>query len=119
MAVGARAKKAAPKRQGIANAAVSRTASEANAAAKRPIDELAPIIQLAAATFRHELPELLRLRTPRRLWVAYEGSRRLGFGASKHGLFKKCVRQGSERANLYLRYIAPEEQSEAEVLFDV
>src|SRR5207247_2719323 len=118
MAGGTRTNNAPSKRRRIANAADSRAVSGANRAANRPTKELAPIIRLAAVTFRHELPELLRLRTPRRQWVAYEGSRRLGFGASKHELFIKCVQQGAKRGNLYLRYLAPEEPLEAEVLFD-
>ena len=80
--------------------------------------DLKPIIQLAQITFRRELPELLRQRNARRQWVAYEGSRRLGFAVTKHELVKKCLRQGIERGNLYVRSIAPE-TPDAEILFDV
>jgi hypothetical protein len=94
MAVGAQAKNS-PKKRRHGAAADPRAVSETNGVAKRPITKLEPIIELAAATFRQELPELLRLRTARRQWVAYEGSRRLGFGANKLGTFQEVRRTGS------------------------
>lgn len=79
---------------------------------------MTPMIRLAEKSFRRELPKLLRLRSAGRQWVAYQGSRRLGFAATKHELYKRCLRQGVERGDLYVRSIAPETR-EAEVLFDV
>lgn len=79
--------------------------------------ELDPIIKVAQATFRSELPQLLRLRNASRQWVAYEGSQRIAFGATKHGLYKKCLRDGFKVNNLYVRSIDPEPV--VEILFDI
>jgi hypothetical protein len=92
---------------------MTRSAHESSAA--RELDALA---LTSRATFRRELPELLSLRSPRRQWVAYHGSCRLGFAATKHELYQKYVRRGIERGDLYVRNIAPEAQA-AEVLFEV
>jgi hypothetical protein len=51
-----------------------------------------PIIWEAQAAFARDLPELLKQR--RGQWVAYYGSRRLGFGSTQTALWQECERQG-------------------------
>ena len=117
MAIGMKAKKASPGRERVAAAACQ--GANGTVASDVATGQLEPIIELAEKAFHHELPELLRLRNARRQWVAYEGSRRLCFGATKHDLYKKCLRQGVERGNLYVRSIAPATEQQVEILFNI
>lgn len=67
-----------------------------------------PEILEAQRTFLAELPQLLRERPGQ--WVAYHGSRRLGFGKTKTALCDDCIRQGYEE--FLIRRIRPRSETD-------
>ena len=120
MAVRAKQKQSSSKNASASDVGSASAARDANGATTSSMStgELAPMIRLAEKSFRRELPKLLRLRSRLRQWVAYQGSRRLGFAATKHELYKRYLRQGMMRGELYVRHIAPATQ-DLEILFDI
>ncbi len=67
-----------------------------------------PEILEAQRTFLADLPQLLHERFGQ--WVAYYGSRRLGFGKTKTALCDDCIRQGYEE--FLIRRIHPRSETE-------
>jgi hypothetical protein len=63
-----------------------------------------PEILAAEVTYYRELPELLKER--RGQWVAYYGSRRLGFATTEDALWQECERQGYR--DFYVRRVESE-----------
>jgi hypothetical protein len=68
-----------------------------------PVD---PMIKRGQAAFRVELPALLK--THYRLWVAYHGDRRLGFGHSSVKLLHEWLNRGIPNEELLVRCVQPD-----------
>src|SRR2546429_97079 len=68
---------------------------------------------LALPTFHRDLPDLLRDYPGQ--WVAYQGSRRLGFAATKTKLYQECLRRGLSPAQFELFCIEAEMPNPVEV----
>src|SRR5207245_151850 len=64
---------------------------------------VSPAILEADKVFRDELPELLK--THLHQWVAYRGSRRLGFHTSQHALYQECLERGLAPGEFVVEYI--------------
>ena len=71
-----------------------------------PIQVPLEIIE-AQKAFAHDLPQLLRERPGQ--WVAYCGSRRIGFDKSHTELYRACLRQGLDEETFVVQCIEPEE----------
>ena len=68
--------------------------------------EVPTIIQEGTAAFLQELPTLM-CDHPKQ-WVAYHGSKRVGFGLSDYQLLRECVAQGLPEDELVIRRIQPD-----------
>lgn len=55
-------------------------------------DGVPPLRAQGEAAFYRDLPGLLKERS--RLWVAYSGDERIGFGRTKSELYDSCLRRG-------------------------
>jgi len=78
--------------------------------ADRPIP---PMIQLAQAAFRRDLPQLLKTHKDR--WVAYLGDWQVALGRSKSDLYQLCLRRGMNEDEFVVRYIQPEMEDDFDV----
>jgi hypothetical protein len=65
-----------------------------------------PIIRQAQEAYGQALPQLLRERPGQ--WVAFDGSRPIGFAGSKTELYQTCLQQGYPRGQFLVRCIEPE-----------
>jgi hypothetical protein len=65
-----------------------------------------PMIKLANAAYRRDLPAMLK--THYRKWVAYHGDRRLGFGNDKTKLILEWLKRGIPDEELMVRGIEPD-----------
>jgi hypothetical protein len=63
----------------------------------------------AQQAFWRDLPELLKLRSRKRRWVAYQGDERIGFGKTDTELFQECFRRGLRRGEFYVGPLEPRE----------
>ena len=68
--------------------------------------EVPTIIQEGTAAFLQELPALMSDHPKQ--WVAYHGSKRVGFGLSDYQLLRECVAQGLPDDELVIRRIQPD-----------
>jgi hypothetical protein len=68
--------------------------------------EIAPMVERSQAAFRRDLPDLMK--THYRLWVAYHGDERIGFGRDKVDLYHECLRRGLNRHEFVVRSVEPE-----------
>src|SRR2546423_1437759 len=59
--------------------------------------------------FWRDLPELLKLRSRKRQWVAYHGDERIGFGKTGTDLYQECFRRGLQRGEFYVGLLEPRE----------
>jgi len=64
------------------------------------------IREQAHRKFRADLPKLLK--THPRQWVAYHGTKRLGFGTSKTELTQECIQRGVPYEELLVRMVQPD-----------
>ena len=64
------------------------------------------MIQRSQATFRRDLPQLLKTDAGR--WVAYNGDRQVALGRSKRKLYQQCLQQGLNLDEFTVRCIQPE-----------
>jgi hypothetical protein len=71
-----------------------------------PSAGVSPLIQGAEDAFRRDLPQLLGERPGQ--WVAYQGPRQIGFGATKLQLFQDCLNRGLRRDEFLVLSIEPE-----------
>jgi hypothetical protein len=85
-------------------------AEEVPVAAEKPLVSgllpVHPMIMRGQAAFRRELPALMK--THYRLWVAYHGDRRLGFGKSKVKLLREWLNRGIPDEELLVRSVEPD-----------
>ena len=63
--------------------------------------------QQALNAFQRDLPYLWAERPGQ--WVAYQGSRPIGFAAQKHTLYQQCFDQGLQREQFVVFCIEPQE----------
>jgi hypothetical protein len=69
-----------------------------------PDDDLgiAPGILRSMQAYWRDLPQLLLLRSRKRVWVAYHGDERVGFGRSRADLYDECMGRGLARGEFYV-----------------
>jgi hypothetical protein len=72
-----------------------------------------PLIREAQLAFQAALPQLLRERPGQ--WVAFHGTRPLGFARTKTELYQRCLQAGHARGEFLVRLIRPQ-PGETEVL---
>jgi hypothetical protein len=63
-------------------------------------------IALAEAAFRRELPTLLKSHAGQ--WVAYRGSRCMGFAETKTDMYESCLESGLSRGEFLVRSVEPD-----------
>jgi hypothetical protein len=63
--------------------------------------------QEALRAFQRDLPQLWVERPSQ--WVAYQGSRQLGFATQKHELYQRCMQSGLRREEFVIFCIEPQE----------
>jgi hypothetical protein len=71
------------------------------------LPEMEQLRQEALQTFLHGLPLLYAERPGQ--WVAYRGSRQLGFANQKHTLYQQCFDQGLRPDEFVVFCIEPQE----------
>ncbi len=71
------------------------------------MQQIADLKQQALQAFLRDLPHLHGQRPGE--WVAYRGSRRVGFAAQKHTLYQQCFDQGLQREEFVVFCIEPQE----------
>jgi hypothetical protein len=84
------------------------TPHEAGETPKASTDEQArrdALIEQAWATFQSELPLLIEDHLNE--WVAYHGTRKVGFGKTRAELWQACLRQGIPEGEFWVWNIAP------------
>ena len=75
--------------------------------AEKPLPfDVQPIIAQAQEAFRASLPQILKERAGQ--WVAFHGTRLIGYGRTKTELYQACLRQGYLRGQFLVRGIEPE-----------
>jgi hypothetical protein len=88
-----------------------------------PAGGIPPGIRRSQEAYWRELPELLKLKSRRRRWVAYHGDRRIGFGRTSAELYRQCTeRLGLAKSEFYVdrlepRLLPPWEAEEIEASF--
>ncbi len=60
--------------------------------------------------FWRDLPQLLRLRSRKRLWAAYHGDERIGLGRTQTELYQECLRRGLQDDQFYVGRLEPAEE---------
>ncbi len=79
------------------------------AATPAPRVAIAPTMLRSQKAFWHDLPELLKLKSKERQWVAYHGEERVGFGKSQTELYQECLHRGVQRGDFYVGKIEEDE----------
>jgi len=79
------------------------------AATPEPRAAIAPAMLRSQKAFWHDLPELLKLKSKERQWVAYHGEERIAFGKSQTELYQECLRRGAQRGDFYVGKIEEDE----------
>src|SRR5437868_5451706 len=74
----------------------------AHAPAAEPSPQIAPQMLRSQQAFWRDLPELLRLKSRKRQWVAYHGDERVGFGKTQTEVYQECFRRGLQRGEFYV-----------------
>jgi hypothetical protein len=72
-------------------------------------------LRVSKEAFLRDLPQLLLRKKLRKKWVAYHGSRRLGFDVSETALYQKCFRMGLREEQFYVGWIMPHEEEPEEI----
>lgn len=78
-------------------------------ATPEPRAAIAPMMLRSQKAFWRDLPELLKLKSKERQWVAYHGEERIGFGKSQTELYQECLRRGVQRGDFYVGKIEEDE----------
>jgi hypothetical protein len=71
------------------------------------VPDIAPGIRRSQEAYWRDLPQLLSLRSRKRLWVAYHGDERVGFDTDKAKLCQECYRRGFRADELYFGRVEP------------
>src|SRR5439155_27272779 len=66
-------------------------------------------IRRSQEAFWRDLPQLLKLASNKRRWVAYHGDERVGFGRTETELYEECFRRGWRDDEFYVDLIQPYE----------
>jgi hypothetical protein len=80
--------------------------------------KISPAIQRSLEAFRAALPELLKAKTERQVWVAFCGDQLVGFGRTKAHLFQVCRERGIARGTFVIRMVEPKTTDEWEFAHD-
>jgi hypothetical protein len=67
--------------------------------------QVAPIMLQSQQAFWRELPELLKLKSRKRQWVAYHGNERVTVGRTDVEVYQECLRRGLRRGEFYVASI--------------
>src|SRR5437773_948890 len=67
---------------------------------------VSPLLLEADEVFRREFPQLLKERPSQ--WVAYHGSQRIDFAATKEQIVQESLDRGLERGEIFVRCIGPQ-----------
>jgi hypothetical protein len=69
-------------------------------------EKIPPMIVRSQQAFSRDLPELLK--THYRLWVAYHGDERIGFGRTETELYDRCFARGLKESEFVVCSIEPD-----------
>jgi hypothetical protein len=61
-----------------------------------------PVLLRSMQAYWRELPELSRVRSKKKKWVAYHGDERIAFGMAQAELYQECFRRGLQRGKFYV-----------------
>jgi hypothetical protein len=61
-----------------------------------------PLMLRSMQAFWRDLPELLKLKSKKKQWVAYQGDGQIGFGKTQTELYQECLRRGLQRGQFYV-----------------
>src|ERR1022692_4579096 len=76
-----------------------------------PRAPIAPMMLRSQKAFWRDLPELLKLKSKERQWIAYHGEERVGFGKTQTELYQTCFQRGIQRGEFYVGKIEADETS--------
>ena len=79
------------------------------------VPEVPPGIRRSQEAYWRDLPQLLPLRSRKRLWVAYHGDERIAFGKTQGELYQECYRRGIPETEFYVGRIEPDDQPPWEI----
>ncbi|SRR5579885_3419929 len=68
-----------------------------------------PLMLRSMQAFWRDLPELLKLKSKARQWVAYHGDERVAFGRDDLDVYQACFACGLQRGQFYVGKIEPDE----------
>lgn len=68
--------------------------------------QVPPLIEMAQIAFAAALPQLLQEHAGE--WVAYQGTRQIGFGKTKTELYQRCFALGLQRGEFVVRRVQPQ-----------
>jgi hypothetical protein len=66
-----------------------------------------PGIRASQEAYWNDLPELLKLKSKKRQWVAYHREQRVGFAATVAELYQQCAQQGIPKGEFYVDRVEP------------
>jgi len=69
---------------------------------QEPSAGIPPGILRSQQAYWRDLPELMKLKSRKHQWVAYQGDARIGFGRTNVELYQACLRRGLERSEFYV-----------------
>jgi hypothetical protein len=64
-------------------------------------------IRASQEAYWRDLPELLKMKSSKRQWVAYHRDRRVGFAADCGALYRRCKREGIPPGEFYVDRLEP------------
>ncbi len=73
------------------------------------VNGVKPGIRAAQEAYWRDLPELLKLKSPKRQWVAYHWQQRIGFASTDGELYRRCERRGIPKGEFYVDRLEPRE----------
>jgi hypothetical protein len=68
-----------------------------------------PLMLRSMQAFWRDLPELLKLKSKARRWVAYHGDERVGFGRNDLDVYQLCFARGLQYGEFYVGWIQASE----------
>jgi hypothetical protein len=71
------------------------------------VGQVPPGIRASQEAYWKDLPELLKLKSSERLWVAYHRQERVGFAATVPELYQECERRGIPIGEFYVDRLEP------------
>jgi hypothetical protein len=74
-----------------------------------PPADIDPQLLRSMQAFWRDLPELLKLKSKSRQWVAYRGDERVAFGGDDLEVYQACFARGLKRGEFYVGWIKPDD----------